>query len=143
MKGNSGVHIKSIKIMHILSCLPAARRLAEPLASGVLLPFSLRMTQKETAYPWPYRPAASLIWHEYPNPREPTTPSSLVLKSHLNAQPTAAPGQNSIGTLNGSFTIDNFEIGQPLGKGKFGNVYLTRFIMALKVLFSLRWRRKV
>lgn len=40
-----------------------------------------------------------------------------------------------------TFTIDDFEIGRPLGKGKFGNVYLarekkSRFIVALKVLFK-------
>lgn len=34
--------------------------------------------------------------------------------------------------------MDNFDIGRPLGKGKFGNVYLarekeTKFIVALKV----------
>ncbi|XP_023372212.1 aurora kinase C [Otolemur garnettii] len=39
------------------------------------------------------------------------------------------------------FTIADFEIGRPLGKGKFGNVYLARlkenhFIVALKVLFK-------
>lgn len=38
-------------------------------------------------------------------------------------------------------TLDDFEIGRPLGKGKFGNVYLareksTKFIVALKVLFK-------
>ncbi|XP_006868323.1 PREDICTED: aurora kinase C [Chrysochloris asiatica] len=37
--------------------------------------------------------------------------------------------------------IDDFEIGRPLGKGKFGNVYLARlkenhFLVALKVLFK-------
>ncbi|XP_058529961.1 aurora kinase C [Ochotona princeps] len=37
--------------------------------------------------------------------------------------------------------IEDFEIGRPLGKGKFGNVYLarlkeSRFIVALKVLFK-------
>ncbi|GLC42283.1 Phosphatidylinositol:ceramide phosphoinositol transferase (IPC synthase) [Pleodorina starrii] len=39
------------------------------------------------------------------------------------------------------WTIEDFEIGKPLGKGKFGNVYLARekqskFIVALKVLFK-------
>ncbi|KXZ50571.1 hypothetical protein GPECTOR_16g746 [Gonium pectorale] len=39
------------------------------------------------------------------------------------------------------WTIDDFDIGKPLGKGKFGNVYLarekqTKFIVALKVLFK-------
>ncbi|KAL4646318.1 aurora kinase A-A-like, partial [Arapaima gigas] len=40
-----------------------------------------------------------------------------------------------------SWTLENFDIGRPLGKGKFGNVYLarerqTKFILALKVLFK-------
>nr|XP_033781478.1 aurora kinase B isoform X2 [Geotrypetes seraphini] len=40
-----------------------------------------------------------------------------------------------------SFTIEGFDIGRPLGKGKFGNVYLardreTKQILALKVLFK-------
>lgn len=39
------------------------------------------------------------------------------------------------------WTVDDFEVGRPLGKGKFGNVYLARekkskFIIALKVLFK-------
>ena len=37
--------------------------------------------------------------------------------------------------------LDDFDIGRPLGKGKFGNVYLARekkskYIVALKVLFK-------
>ena len=37
------------------------------------------------------------------------------------------------------WSLDRFEIGRPLGKGKFGHVYLARekeskFIVALKVL---------
>ncbi|VDM82179.1 unnamed protein product [Strongylus vulgaris] len=41
----------------------------------------------------------------------------------------------------GRFCLDDFEIGRPLGKGKFGSVYLARvkenkFIVALKVLFK-------
>lgn len=39
------------------------------------------------------------------------------------------------------WSLDDFEIGRPLGKGKFGNVYLarercTKFIVGLKVLFK-------
>ncbi|XP_046322269.1 aurora kinase C-like [Marmota monax] len=54
----------------------------------------------------------------------------------------AAVGQTQPGTpAVKRFTIDDFEIGRPLGKGKFGNVYLARlkknrFIVALKVLFK-------
>jgi aurora kinase A len=40
-----------------------------------------------------------------------------------------------------SWSLVNFDIGRPLGKGKFGNVYLarekeTKFVIALKVLFK-------
>uniref|UniRef100_A0A3Q3W5S9 non-specific serine/threonine protein kinase n=1 Tax=Mola mola TaxID=94237 RepID=A0A3Q3W5S9_MOLML len=43
--------------------------------------------------------------------------------------------------LNKRWSLENFDIGRPLGKGKFGNVYLARerqskFILALKVLFK-------
>ena len=39
------------------------------------------------------------------------------------------------------WTIDDLEIGKPLGRGKFGHVYLARekkskFIVALKVLYK-------
>ncbi|XP_053672052.1 aurora kinase C-like [Anopheles nili] len=39
------------------------------------------------------------------------------------------------------WTLSNFDIGRPLGRGKFGNVYLarekeTKFVIALKVLFK-------
>ncbi|RXM93747.1 Aurora kinase B [Acipenser ruthenus] len=44
-------------------------------------------------------------------------------------------------TLKEPFSLKDFEIGRPLGKGKFGNVYLARdreinFILALKVMFK-------
>lgn len=40
-----------------------------------------------------------------------------------------------------SWVVDDFEIGRPLGKGKFGSVFLARYkeervIVALKVIFS-------
>lgn len=42
---------------------------------------------------------------------------------------------------NKKWVLADFEIGKPLGKGKFGNVYLarerrTRFVVAMKVLFK-------
>ena len=45
------------------------------------------------------------------------------------------------GQPNNKWQLSDFEIGRPLGKGKFGNVYLARekrskFIVALKVLFK-------
>ncbi|XP_024905390.1 aurora kinase C isoform X4 [Pteropus alecto] len=68
--------------------------------------------------------------------------SQAMVKSD-SAQPTAvAEGQTLPGVpTTRQLTIDDFEIGRPLGKGKFGNVYLARlkeshFIVALKVLFK-------
>ncbi|XP_063305752.1 aurora kinase B [Pelobates fuscus] len=57
------------------------------------------------------------------------------------AMSTEASSQNVMEGPKRKFTIDDFDIGRPLGKGKFGNVYLarekqTKFIMALKVLFK-------
>ncbi|XP_063244516.1 aurora kinase B-like [Bacillus rossius redtenbacheri] len=58
------------------------------------------------------------------------------------------PRKNFSGDTNGSATaaksmwsLMDFEIGRPLGKGKFGNVYLAReksskFVVALKVIFK-------
>uniref|UniRef100_A0A914S333 Aurora kinase n=1 Tax=Parascaris equorum TaxID=6256 RepID=A0A914S333_PAREQ len=51
-----------------------------------------------------------------------------------SANPTVAPRR--------TFTLKDFDIGRPLGKGKFGSVYLARvkgvnFIVALKVALSL------
>ncbi|KAL6061743.1 Aurora kinase [Balamuthia mandrillaris] len=45
-----------------------------------------------------------------------------------------------------SFTLDDFEIGRKLGKGKFGNVYVARekrskYIVALKVLFKCQLKK--
>ncbi|XP_004417019.1 PREDICTED: aurora kinase A [Odobenus rosmarus divergens] len=69
-----------------------------------------------------------------------------------NEQPSSsAPGNNSEKELatkqkneeskKRQWALEDFEIGRPLGKGKFGNVYLARekqskFILALKVLFK-------
>ncbi|KAM9067864.1 aurora kinase A isoform X2 [Sarcophilus harrisii] len=51
------------------------------------------------------------------------------------------PKQKNEETKKRQWALDDFEIGRPLGKGKFGNVYLARekqskFILALKVLFK-------
>lgn len=58
---------------------------------------------------------------------------------------TGAPKQDTQDMTNKqprkNWSLDHFDIGRPLGKGKFGNVYLAReknskFIIALKVLFK-------
>uniref|UniRef100_A0A2K5JKK3 non-specific serine/threonine protein kinase n=1 Tax=Colobus angolensis palliatus TaxID=336983 RepID=A0A2K5JKK3_COLAP len=57
-----------------------------------------------------------------------------VTAANQTAQQPSSPAMRRL-------TVDDFEIGRPLGKGKFGNVYLARlkeshFIVALKVLFK-------
>ncbi|GCB62111.1 aurora kinase C-like isoform X1 [Scyliorhinus torazame] len=75
--------------------------------------------------------------------------------SQTNGKPVEAPNDGGKAAENKStdchhasekkkkkqWCLDDFEIGRPLGKGKFGNVYLarerqSRFILALKVLFK-------
>ncbi|XP_041520799.1 aurora kinase B isoform X2 [Microtus oregoni] len=109
------------------------------------------MAQKENAYPWPYNSLKSYSGlNTLPQRvlrKEPAVTSTLALMNRTSDQCTAAPGQKlsenvSRGpTALRTLTIDDFEIGRPLGKGKFGNVYLARekksqFIVALKILFK-------
>lgn len=53
----------------------------------------------------------------------------------------------SLCTFSRKISIDDFDIGRPLGKGKFGNVYLARVkklqaIVALKVLFKSQMEKE-
>ncbi|GAB5356109.1 hypothetical protein AAMO2058_000262800 [Amorphochlora amoebiformis] len=57
-----------------------------------------------------------------------------------NRQPSNVPRKFSKNPTK-KWKLDDFEIGKPLGRGKFGNVYLarerkTKFILALKVLYK-------
>lgn len=146
-----GLHSPGICLC--ISCL----RCCFPLCPAPLPLSPWRMAQKENAYPWPYGSKTSQSGLNTLSQRvlrkEPATTSALALVNRSNSQSTAAPGQKlaenksqgstaSQGSQNKQpFTIDNFEIGRPLGKGKFGNVYLarekkSRFIVALKILFK-------
>ncbi|XP_059718416.1 aurora kinase A isoform X2 [Haemorhous mexicanus] len=91
-------------------------------------------------------------------PQQATVRPQAASKSREKPPQAAAPAQNpeaestskqkteetkkkSEGTEKRQWSLDDFEIGRPLGKGKFGNVYLARekrskFILALKVLFK-------
>ncbi|XP_065273203.1 aurora kinase B [Emys orbicularis] len=82
--------------------------------------------------------------------------NKIILKSSSIQKP-AVPGRVPAELSSGAqaaqptpqrvFTINDFEIGRPLGKGKFGNVYLareraSRFIVALKVLFKSQMEKE-
>lgn len=72
---------------------------------------------------------------------EPVKPPSEPAKQE---KPQNKPTKNDASKASSSskrWSLENFDIGRPLGKGKFGNVYLARerqskFILALKVLFK-------
>lgn len=71
-------------------------------------------------------------------------PQSVVNQYPISAeQPTVASLDyaKSKQFMPSAWTIEDFEIGRPLGRGKFGHVYLARekkskFIVALKVLYK-------
>ncbi|XP_018598094.1 aurora kinase B [Scleropages formosus] len=69
-----------------------------------------------------------------------------------SGEKTGVTGLSRVASVSSStktlkFSIENFDIGRPLGKGKFGNVYLARerklkFIVALKVLFKSQMEKE-
>ncbi|XP_028926892.1 aurora kinase A isoform X1 [Ornithorhynchus anatinus] len=71
---------------------------------------------------------------------QPPTSANIPEKREVPSQ-KEAPCQKNEESKKRQWSLDDFDIGRPLGKGKFGNVYLARekqskFILALKVLFK-------
>merc|ERR1719209_2779901 len=72
---------------------------------------------------------------------EPASKSATSTSSSATSSTTSSAGAQA-GPMGGAgqrWKLDDFDIGRPLGKGKFGNVYLARekkskYIVALKVL---------
>jgi serine/threonine protein kinase len=77
----------------------------------------------------------------------PSGPDSLLENENLgNATAPAKPPSDPIKLQTKRWTLDDFEIGRPLGTGKFGRVYLARekrthFIVALKVLYKTQLQK--
>ncbi|XP_044076562.1 aurora kinase A [Siniperca chuatsi] len=72
---------------------------------------------------------------------EPAKPPSESAKLEKPQNKPAKSDSANTSSSNKRWSLENFDIGRPLGKGKFGNVYLARerqskFILALKVLFK-------
>ncbi|XP_019716695.1 aurora kinase A isoform X1 [Hippocampus comes] len=72
-----------------------------------------------------------------------TKPATQAVKPEIpqNKPPKKDSADSTSSKSKKRWSLDSFEIGRPLGKGKFGNVYLarerqTKFILALKVLFK-------
>lgn len=63
------------------------------------------------------------------------------LPNHNESNQNSGSSSSDLGDNKKSWSLINFDIGRPLGRGKFGNVYLarekeTKFVIALKVLFK-------
>lgn len=93
----------------------------------------------------PVNPAPQQKTSSQPNPPKAQDPKVSAEKTKPVAEPSKPEKSQSMKpSKSGSqkpWSLENFEIGRPLGKGKFGNVYLARerqskFILALKVLFK-------
>uniref|UniRef100_H0ZDQ2 non-specific serine/threonine protein kinase n=1 Tax=Taeniopygia guttata TaxID=59729 RepID=H0ZDQ2_TAEGU len=74
-------------------------------------------------------------------PPQAAAPAQNPEAESTSKQKTEETKKKSEETKKRQWSLDDFEIGRPLGKGKFGNVYLARekqskFILALKVLFK-------
>ncbi|XP_038428570.1 aurora kinase A isoform X3 [Canis lupus familiaris] len=99
-----------------------------------------------------HKPAQNLKQKQLQATGVPRPASRSLNNTQKSEQPSSsAPGNNSEKELatkqkneeskKRQWALEDFEIGRPLGKGKFGNVYLARekqskFILAIKVLFK-------
>lgn len=64
-----------------------------------------------------------------------------VIQQKENKQPKEEITNNEETTKKITWTLDDFDIGKAIGRGKFGNVYLARdrksqYLIALKILFK-------
>lgn len=86
---------------------------------------------------------APAVQNSHPNlppPAQVVKPVELPTPSQVPVASTSESNRES-GEKKGKWSLADFEIGKPLGKGKFGKVYLARekkskYIVALKVLFK-------
>lgn len=76
-------------------------------------------------------------------------PAHHSAEARAEAAETTGPSADALRTSGGGqsrqWTLEDFDIGRPLGRGKFGNVYLARerkskYIIALKVRWAARGR---
>uniref|UniRef100_A0A9L0SYE5 non-specific serine/threonine protein kinase n=1 Tax=Equus caballus TaxID=9796 RepID=A0A9L0SYE5_HORSE len=86
---------------------------------------------------------ATSVPHPVPRPLNNTQRSEQLQPSAPgnNSEKELASKEKNEESKKRQWALEDFEIGRPLGKGKFGNVYLARekqskFILALKVLFK-------
>ncbi|KAK6744018.1 hypothetical protein RB195_010986 [Necator americanus] len=107
------------------------------------------------SFVWQWCPSSRAVQHRKVNsnemadvaaqPVEARTESSTRGVVNNESNPVSAPTQQQR-SRSQTWVIDDFEIGRPLGKGKFGSVFVARskeekVIVALKVLFKEQIRK--
>ncbi|XP_077388981.1 aurora kinase B [Festucalex cinctus] len=103
------------------------------------------MQNKENHEPRAFQQASSSM---FAGPqRVPVKPSQIADRSVIPGPVRGECVGSSSGSVAKPITIDDFDIGRPLGKGKFGNVYLARVkklqaVVALKVLFKSQMEKE-
>ncbi|GBL92254.1 Aurora kinase A-B [Araneus ventricosus] len=123
----------------------------KPVATSVTKPVATSVTTKPVATSVTIKPVATsltkpAITSLTTKPAATSVATKSVKDEHVFKKPAPAPVSSSAQSSNEQserkkWTLDDFDIGKPLGKGKFGNVYLARektskFVVALKVLFK-------
>ncbi|KAL6112250.1 aurka [Pungitius sinensis] len=110
----------------VKSAHPADQNVNPAAPNGHRAPQPKRVSQQQV-------PPKTSVAPVVPEPaKAPSEPATL---DKPQSKPTGTSASNR------RWSLENFDIGRPLGKGKFGNVYLARerqskFILALKVLFK-------
>ncbi|XP_066502358.1 aurora kinase A [Hoplias malabaricus] len=99
----------------------------------------------------PAQPQPAVPPHTQPKPQLQSQPKPCTVPEPVKAAETSKQDKpsetlanalvSSSGNAKKPWSLENFDIGRALGKGKFGSVYLarerqTKFILALKVLFK-------
>ncbi|KAA8492250.1 Aurora kinase A-A [Porphyridium purpureum] len=120
--------------------LPAKRK--SQVASEVVpepsmtLPQAMRQVEREHRHSKPESQALSKPSNTIPTQKP--VPSQISPTTNTTGL-TPPQDQPTVKPVRKSWSLDHFDVGKPLGKGKFGNVYLARekekqYICALKVL---------
>uniref|UniRef100_A0A8C8ENT2 non-specific serine/threonine protein kinase n=1 Tax=Oncorhynchus tshawytscha TaxID=74940 RepID=A0A8C8ENT2_ONCTS len=91
----------------------------------------------------PSQPKVQSQPKNHANASTPSSEPARATEHSKQEKPQNKPTKSESSTASSKkrWALENFDIGRPLGKGKFGNVYLARerqtmFILALKVLFK-------
>uniref|UniRef100_A0A8C3C499 non-specific serine/threonine protein kinase n=1 Tax=Cairina moschata TaxID=8855 RepID=A0A8C3C499_CAIMO len=108
-----------------------------PVQSQKSVPSNQKLSNNQTTQ----QPRPKFLVQPMARPQVPSKTNEKPQQAPAPAKSSEAESSSKQKNEERQWSLDDFEIGRPLGKGKFGNVYLARekqskFILALKVLFK-------